>query len=278
MSYTATVILVLIASPSDVAEEREVIVEALNQWNSMHSLEKKMVLLPVMWETHSSPELGDHPQHVINRQVVDHCDMAIACFWTRLGTKTPSAKSGTIEEIEKMLNENKLVMLYFSEANPPYDHDSQQFSEVKKFRESYGPKGLVDKFKTSQELKNKVLRQITLHVKRLKEESEPSITTTHTVQNGKPVTNITLHNKKLTPEEKENLILNNVLIYLFREAGEEGVHIEHCCEALKMGYNEVMHYIDILISKSLVEIGMNNDSVFLLSKEGRASAVKRGLV
>lgn len=277
MSYGATVILVLIASPSDVEEERGVIVEALNQWNSMYSFEKNMVLLPVMWETHSSPELGDHPQHVINRQIVDHCDMAIACFWTRLGTNTPSAKSGTIEEIENMLNEDKLVMLYFSEANPPYEHDSDQLSQVKEFRKSYRDKGLVDKFTTPQELKNKVLRQISLHVERLRNESEPAITKTHTVKDSQPITNITLHSKRLTQEEKDNVTLNNVLTYLFREAGEGGLHISYCSDALKMGYNEALHYIEILIDKGLVETNFNNEDVYLLSKEGRASVIERGL-
>jgi len=270
MSYGATVILVLIASPSDVVEERKSIVDALNQWNSMYSIDKKVVLLPVMWETHSSPEMGEHPQHVINRQIVKQCDIAIACFWTRLGTKTPTSDSGTIEEIEIMLNEDKLVMIYFSETEPPDGHDKEQLTAVKNFRKSINLNGLIDIFTTSQELKDKVLRQISSHVSKIVENSKPSMTTTHTIEDGKQITNITMHDKKLTAEEKENIVLINVLKFVFREAKEIGVNINYCCRSLKMDHNEFKYYLDILLDKNLIATHINDESLFMLSKKGRA--------
>jgi hypothetical protein len=50
---------------------------------------------------------------VINRQVLADCDLLVAIFWTRIGSPTGSALSGTVEEIEKHLKAEKPAMLYF---------------------------------------------------------------------------------------------------------------------------------------------------------------------
>ena len=44
--------------------------------------------MPVGWETHSSPDLGAPAQEQINERILEHCDLLIAVFWTRLGTPT----------------------------------------------------------------------------------------------------------------------------------------------------------------------------------------------
>jgi hypothetical protein len=62
------------------------------------------------------PELGDRPQEIVNRQVVDACDILIGIFWSRLGTPTRISDSGTEEAIERFLNTGRPVMLYFSQA------------------------------------------------------------------------------------------------------------------------------------------------------------------
>ncbi|MGL3109820.1 hypothetical protein [Bradyrhizobium sp. BR 1432] len=43
-------IRVLIASPSDLAEERKVAIETTYEWNAQHSEAEAIVLLPVAWE------------------------------------------------------------------------------------------------------------------------------------------------------------------------------------------------------------------------------------
>ena len=47
MSYQATVYRVLIASPSDVPDERQIIPEVIHGWNDLHSVDMAVVLLPV---------------------------------------------------------------------------------------------------------------------------------------------------------------------------------------------------------------------------------------
>src|SRR3990170_6253606 len=52
MTFQATVYRILIASPSDLIAERKAIPEILSSWNAIYSDRMKVILLPVMWETH----------------------------------------------------------------------------------------------------------------------------------------------------------------------------------------------------------------------------------
>ena len=55
MSFNATTYRVLVASPSDLTEEREAATMATNDWNAQHAAAEGVVLLPVRWETHVHP-------------------------------------------------------------------------------------------------------------------------------------------------------------------------------------------------------------------------------
>lgn len=67
MSYDAKVFNVMIASPGDVASERNIVREMLYEWNAVHSQTRKIVLLPVGWESHASPEMGKRAQEITNK-------------------------------------------------------------------------------------------------------------------------------------------------------------------------------------------------------------------
>ena len=88
MSFKAEIYRVLIASPSDLADERQVTTEAINEWNSLHAVAKSIVLLPVKWETHATPRTGVRPQESINDQLVHSSDILVGMFWTKIGTNT----------------------------------------------------------------------------------------------------------------------------------------------------------------------------------------------
>jgi hypothetical protein len=70
LPYQATVYKVMIASPSDVAQERRVIREVIHEWNSIHAEDRRIVLMPIGWETHSSPYMGERAQEIINVQLL----------------------------------------------------------------------------------------------------------------------------------------------------------------------------------------------------------------
>jgi len=63
----ATVLNVLIASPSDVGAERNVVESAIQEWNANHHAQTGIMLHAIRWETHSYPAAGDRPQSIINR-------------------------------------------------------------------------------------------------------------------------------------------------------------------------------------------------------------------
>lgn len=163
MSYDARVFLVLIASPGDVEDERKILSDIIYEWNYVNSRDRRVVLLPLRWETHSAPEFGSRPQAVINRQVVDHCDMAVGVFWTRLGTPTSNAASGTAEEIARVGNAGKPVMLYFSRAKVDIDSvDFEEFQRLREFKSKTYPQGLVENYESPAEFRTKFTRQLAL--------------------------------------------------------------------------------------------------------------------
>ncbi|MGB8312802.1 MAG: hypothetical protein WCE81_13250 [Halobacteriota archaeon] len=178
MSYKATVYKILIASPSDVADERQTIPEVIHSWNATNSEELGVVLLPVKWETHSTPEMGDSPQTIIDKQLVEGCDLLIGTFWTRIGTPTEIAESGTVEEIEKFVEADKPVMLYFSSKPVVLDSiDPKQYERLKSFKEKCQKEGLVDQYAEISELREKLSRHLTKVVRDLKPSDDMTVET-----------------------------------------------------------------------------------------------------
>ena len=141
MSYNATVYNVMAASPSDVSAERIIIRDVIYEWNTINSISKNIVLLPIGWETHSSPEMEDSPQNIINKQVLNKSDVVVGVFWTRIGTPTTEYQSGTVEEIEKHIQSGKLTMLYFSSR--PVEQDSVDQAQYEELKKSKSPADLV---------------------------------------------------------------------------------------------------------------------------------------
>jgi len=168
MTYNAMAYKILIASPNDLTSEKKVIPEVINSWNSLNSEQFKVCLLPVMWETHSTPEMGSRPQEIINQQLVDTCDILIGVFWTRIGTHTGEAESGTVEEIEKFIDTGKPVMLYFSSIPiKPENIDLKQYERLKNFKAKCMKNGLVIDYSSIDELREKIITHLTNKIRKL---------------------------------------------------------------------------------------------------------------
>lgn len=161
MSYRADVYRVMIASPSDVSTERQITRGVIHEWNSVHSVDRSMVLMPIGWETHASPDMGDRAQAIINRTVLADCDLLVAMFWTRLGSPTREAPSGTVEEIEEHLAAGKPAMLYFSSAPVrPESINREQYEALIAFKNSCKQRGLVEEYENLTEFREKFARQL----------------------------------------------------------------------------------------------------------------------
>ncbi|MDK8507656.1 MAG: DUF4062 domain-containing protein [Corynebacterium amycolatum] len=167
MSFTATVLRVLVASPSDVPEARDVVESAIHSWNSRHAATRSIVLLPWRWESSSVPLLGDHPQSIINEQGGDGADIVVALFGSRLGSPTREAVSGTVEEIERAVNSGKPVHLYFSTAPLPHDVDTPQLDGLRQFRQEISERGLLGEFDDARQLESQIWAAIELDLARM---------------------------------------------------------------------------------------------------------------
>lgn len=156
---------VLLASPSDVAAEREAadqIVKEIN--NTLPSSAAGLELL--RWETHTVPEFGTDAQDAVNRQIGDDFDIFVGLLWTRFGTPTPRARSGTEEEFRRALARQRKhpetrVLFYFKTANIPYDADLTQMELVRRFRASIQDKGLVRTYDSLEDFEQNLRMALT---------------------------------------------------------------------------------------------------------------------
>lgn len=175
MTFKAVTYRVLIASPSDLTEERLAAREAVNGWNDQHAAAESVVLLPVMWETHATPETGIRPQQAINHQLVQNCDVLVGMFWTRVGTSTPGADSGTVEEVDQFVAAGKPASLYFS--NRPIEPDKidlEQLGKLRAFKHATYDAALVGSFSTVGELRQKLSHDLLARVRSLRPARTPA--------------------------------------------------------------------------------------------------------
>ena len=135
MPYTAKVYRVLIASPSDLSKERELLPDVLHDWNRLNAATTGISFQPAKWELDVYPQMGKTAQDLLNKSLVDECDILIGMFWTRVGQPTKNAESGTAEEIKRFLAAKKLAMLYFSQVPVPHNLlDVKQWARLHKLR------------------------------------------------------------------------------------------------------------------------------------------------
>ena len=171
MPFFATAYRVLIASPSDVKPERDVVERAIIDWNDEHSRDKSVVFLPVRWER-ASPRGGATGQDVVNEDLVDTSDVLIGVFWWRIGTQTREERSGSIEEIRRFARSGRPYGLFFKAGSMPMNHDPEQYAalglfkgEVRGFESDI--RGLTQDFRTRDQLRQFVWRFLTDTARRI---------------------------------------------------------------------------------------------------------------
>jgi hypothetical protein len=161
MSFAATVLEVLVASPGDTTEERTAVSDALIAWNVDRARREQYLVLPRLWETSAVPKLAaGGGQSVINEQLVAAADIVIAFFDTRLGHATPEAVSGTAEEITKAHASGKPVHVWFSDEPLPRDVDQEQLQALDKFKQTLMAEGLLGSYSSALDLGYKVRQAI----------------------------------------------------------------------------------------------------------------------
>jgi hypothetical protein len=169
MGFQANVLKVMIASPGDVATERQIVTEELYRWNDANAVPRALMLQPVKWETHGSPQMGAHPQKILNERLLLDADIVVGIFGTRIGTATADFISGSVEEIKRHVSAGKLAMLYFSHV--PVDPNSinpNQWEALQAFKNECRAGGLYAEYATHEQLRAEFGHHLTIELNKPK--------------------------------------------------------------------------------------------------------------
>ena len=159
-----TVYDLLLSCPGDVLDLKDTITECVKSFNASIGEVNNIRIELKHWSTDSFSQSGDKPQNILNRQFVDDCDLCVALLGIRFGTPTDNYDSGTEEEIEKMLEQNKQVFLFFVERNvDPSEIDLEQYKKVQEFKNKYTDKGVYTVVKSADELRSKFQNALSLY-------------------------------------------------------------------------------------------------------------------
>ena len=141
--------------------ERDALTDMVRLWNAQIGKMLNVRVDLVRWESHGTPDMSQPAQAVLNEQLLEDCELAIAVFWTRVGTATQDFESGSVEEIERLLKRGVRVLIYFCERDlPQATFTDDQFARLQKLRQSYTARGLVWTYKEIQGLRE----QVSLHL------------------------------------------------------------------------------------------------------------------
>jgi hypothetical protein len=155
-------------------------------------------LLPVKWETHATPRSNIKPQEAINTELVRTSDILIGMFWTKVGTDTGVAESGTVEEIDEFAAAGKPTMLYFSRRPiDPFKINLTQQRKLRTFKSNTYKTALTGGFTAVEDLRQTLSRDLLSQIRKLR-----GTTSKPRTEQAEKITELILTHKKhkITPE------------------------------------------------------------------------------
>ena len=164
-------LLVFLASPGDVPNERRYVQEVVNELNRTVASARGIVLQVVSWENDAFPGYGMDAQALINAQIAEMArySLFVGIMWNRLGTSTPRAESGTVEEFERAVaalaqHKRPHIWFYFCQAPAKLDNDEQleQRKKVLAFKKTVEANGMPWSYKTPSDFRSKFRNQMIL--------------------------------------------------------------------------------------------------------------------
>jgi len=153
----------LVSCPSDVIDELAAARTVIDDFNKQH---KDMVIVLKDWHSAYPETKKGGPQEVLNHQLVDACDFAVAIFRTRFGTATNAYGSGTEEEICRMCDQGKDVLLYFLDVKvTPDDLQNDQLRKVKEFQKQHEKDSLYKTYDSPEDFRYKFSKNLELYIR-----------------------------------------------------------------------------------------------------------------
>ena len=102
---TVEILKVVVASPADVAEERDLVERVADELNRHSAKDRGLGIEVARWETDSYPGFHlDGPQGLVDEVLkIEDADIVVGIFWTRFGTPGVDGKTGTEHEIDNAI-------------------------------------------------------------------------------------------------------------------------------------------------------------------------------
>lgn len=164
------VLRIVLVSPSDVANEREIVKSVVNDVNTTCGRFFNILLELHRWED-VPPGLHEHgAQGQIDHYLgIERADLVIGVFWRRFGTAiTAGGETGSEHEIRNAYrswssSSRPNIMLYFNRAGVSHESSAEmaQAIGVNKFREDFQPHGLVKEYVDVSDFAIKIRNDLT---------------------------------------------------------------------------------------------------------------------
>lgn len=162
--FEARVFRIMIGCPSDIKEEVNIARKVIFEWSNLYAESTEIVLLPLHWSFNSYPAQGEHPQKIINQQLVEKSDLLICIFNSTLGTPTTSEESGTIEEIIEHVKTGKQVMVFFKTKVDITNIQPEELKRLKHFKETISKSVLWQEYDDENSFENIVQNKLQLFI------------------------------------------------------------------------------------------------------------------
>lgn len=140
-------IKIFASSPSDIIDELDSIKLAIDEINKTVGKQNSFIVEILNWNEDTYSLQGEDAQDVINQQIDGEYDIIIGVMWMKAGTPTKRDQSGTIEEINRALSNNKRFLIYFKTAPPSNLKDivPEEITKINGFKKALGDKGVLYK-------------------------------------------------------------------------------------------------------------------------------------
>ncbi|NAS32024.1 hypothetical protein GTQ40_13645 [Flavobacteriaceae bacterium R38] len=139
-------IKLFVSCPGDIVDELNSIRLVIDDINKTIGEQNSYVLKLLNWKTDTYTQIGSDPQEVINNQIESQYDILIGLIWLRLGTPTKRDKSGTVEEINRALNNKEKEQLIYFKTTTPIDItkiNPEELTKINQFKKELGDKGVL---------------------------------------------------------------------------------------------------------------------------------------
>ncbi len=167
MAQNVRLLRLVVASPGDVAMERDTVEAVVGELNRTLAADRGLCLEVHRWETDAYPDFHKQGAQGVCDEVlkIEDCDILVGIFWTRFGKVTASGMTGTEHEIHKAVTSwrssgSPHVMVFFNAAPPRLESSTKrrQWALVAEYRERFPEEGLFWEYDGAPEFERQFRR------------------------------------------------------------------------------------------------------------------------